>query len=104
MNYPALRVSLFFDVTRHSDWFPNFRLIRPLGSPAPGPLLRRTQIDQVRLIGEEDAMQRERHIVNRAGAQRGRPARARAIAQRDNHIVYVPHAVERRVWDAMCDG
>ena len=41
LNYPALRVSLFFDVTQHSDWFPSFRLIRPLGSPAPGPLLRR---------------------------------------------------------------
>ena len=46
-------------------------------------------------------MQRERHIVNRAGAERGRPARALVIAQRYNHIVYVPYAVERRVWDAM---
>ena len=85
MNYPALRVSLFFDVTRHSDWFPNFRLIRPLGHPPPDRFCDGTQIGQVRLIGEEDAMQRERHIVNRAGAQRGRPARARYRPKRQSH-------------------
>ena len=90
-------------MTQQSDWFPNFRLIRPSGHPPPDRFCDGTLIDQVRLIGEEDAMQRERHFVNRAGAQRGRPARACAIAQRDNHIVYVPHPVERRVWDAMCE-